>query len=111
MKKFSGNFDINNIHSVELNLFDGQVDLILRALELYGYNLSYMLNSTDFFKDDLAQEKQALLNYTYEQVMATKAEQIEIKQDTDTYNMPEFSKILLKDSIKDNELEFKLNVG
>ena len=47
-----------------------------------------MLNSTDFFKDDLAQEKQA-----------------------DTYNMPEFSKILLKDSIKDNELEFKLNVG
>lgn len=32
-------FDANSIHSVELNLLDGQVDLILRALELYGYNL------------------------------------------------------------------------
>ena len=40
-------FDANSIHSVELNLLDGQVDLILRALELYGYNLEYMLNSND----------------------------------------------------------------
>ena len=39
-------FDVNNIHSVELNLLDGQVEIILRALELYGYNLEYMLNGT-----------------------------------------------------------------
>ena len=44
MKEFDGNFDTNNIHSVELNLLDGQVEIILRALELYGYNLDYMLN-------------------------------------------------------------------
>ena len=40
-------FNINNIHSVELNLLDGQVEIILRSLELYGYNLEYMLNSGD----------------------------------------------------------------
>ncbi len=40
-------FNINNIHSVELNLLNGQVKIILRSLELYGYNLEYMLNSGD----------------------------------------------------------------
>ena len=38
------NFDTNNIQSVKLNLLNGQVDIILRALELYSYNLEYMLN-------------------------------------------------------------------
>ena len=40
-------FNINNIHSVELNILNGQVKIILRSLELYGYNLEYMLNSGD----------------------------------------------------------------
>ena len=35
MKEFDGKFNTNNIHSVELNLLDGQVEIILRALELY----------------------------------------------------------------------------
>lgn len=70
MKEFDGKFDTNNIHSVELNLLDGQVEIILRALELYGYNLDYMLNSNDS-SDDTRQEKLALLKYTYEQVLAT----------------------------------------
>ena len=78
MKEFDGKFDTNNIHSVELNLLDGQVEIILRALELYGYNLDYMLNSNDS-SDDTRQEKLALLKYTYEQVLATQAEQIESK--------------------------------
>lgn len=37
-------FDFDNIHPVDLRLLDGQVDLILRALELYVFNLDYMLN-------------------------------------------------------------------
>ena len=37
-------FDFDNIHPIDLRLLDGQVDLILRALELYVYNLDYMLN-------------------------------------------------------------------
>lgn len=109
MKEFDGKFDTNNIHSVELNLLDGQVEIILRALELYGYNLDYMLNSNDS-SDDTRQEKLALLKYTYEQVLATQAEQIESKSNN-TENIPEFGKILIKDSIKNNEIDFKLNVG
>ena len=109
MKEFDGKFDTNNIHSVELNLLDGQVEIILRALELYGYNLDYMLNSNDS-SDDTRQEKLALLKYTYEQVLATQAEQIESKSNN-TENMPEFGKILIKDGIKNNEIDFKLNVG
>ena len=40
-------FDKTAIHSVELNLLDGQVDLILRSLELYSYNLEFMLNAEE----------------------------------------------------------------
>lgn len=109
MKEFDGNFDTNNIHSVELNLLDGQVEIILRALELYGYNLDYMLNSNDS-SDDTRQEKLALLKYTYEQVLATQAEQIESKSNN-TDNIPEFGKKLIKDGIINNEVEFKLHVG
>ena len=109
MKEFDGKFDTNNIHSVELNLLDGQVEIILRALELYGYNLDYMLNSNDS-SDDTRQEKLALLKYTYEQVLATQAEQIESKSNN-AENIPEFGKILIKDGIKNNEIDFKLNVG
>lgn len=99
----------NKNPSVELNLLDGQVEIILRALELYGYNLDYMLNSNDS-SDDTRQEKLALLKYTYEQVLATQAEQIESKSNN-TENIPEFGKILIKDGIKNNEIDFKLNVG
>ena len=109
MKEFDGKFNTNNIHSVELNLLDGQVEIILRALELYGYNLEYMLNSNDS-SDHTRQEKLALLKYTYEQVLATQAEQIESKSNN-TENIPEFGKILIKDGIKNNEIDFKLNVG
>ena len=72
------NLDTNNIHSVELNLLDGQVELLLRALELYSYNLEYMLNSSDS-DDEQKQEKMALLRYTYEQVLASQAEQVNSK--------------------------------
>ena len=109
MADYERKFDKNKIHSVELNLLDGQVEIILRALELYGYNLDYMLNSNDS-SDDTRQEKLALRKYTYEQVLATQAEQIESKSNN-TDNIPEFGKILIKDGIRNNEVEFKLHVG
>ena len=56
-------FSKNNIHSVELNLLDGQIELLLRSLELYGFNLEYMLNSNET-SNELKQEKKALLRYT-----------------------------------------------
>ena len=97
-------FDTNNIHSVELNLLDGQVDIILRALELYGYNLDYMLNSKDS-TDETREEKIALLRFTYEQILATQAEQVNSKKDN-IDNLPEIGKKLIKDN--NNEPIFKI---
>lgn len=106
MKETEANFDINNIHSVELNLLDGQVEILLRSLELYGYNLEYMLNSTDS-TDDTKQEKLALLKYTYEQVLASQAEQVAGKSNN-IDNIPNIGKILIQNN-KDNT-ERKLSI-
>lgn len=106
MKETEANFDINNIHSVELNLLDGQVEILLRSLELYGYNLEYMLNSTDS-TDDTKQEKLALLKYTYEQVLASQAEQVASKSNN-IDNIPNIGKILIQNN-KDNT-ERKLSI-
>ncbi len=77
MADYERKFDKNKIHSVELNLLDGQVELILRALELYGYNLEYRLNSNA--TDEQKQEKISMLKYTYEQVLVSQAEQVDTK--------------------------------
>lgn len=111
MNELNKNFDINNIHSVELNLLDGQVDIILRGLELYGFNLEYMLNSSDS-SDEMKQEKMALLKYTYEQILASRAEQVadQAEESDNISNLSVFGKILANQS-KENELdntEFKV---
>lgn len=106
MKELEVNFNIKNIHSVELNLLDGQVEIILRALELYAYNLDYMLNSNDS-SSDIRQEKIALLKYTYEQVLATQAEQVASKKNN-IDNIPEIGKFMIKEGMKSNNLQ---NVG
>lgn len=107
MKDVDVNFNINNIHSVELNLLDGQVELILRSLELYGYNLEYMLNGSDA-SDEIKQEKIALLKYTYEQILASQAEQVESKTGN-IDNLPSLSKLLTKD-FSSNNTDSKLKV-
>lgn len=89
-------FNADNIQSVELNLLNGQVDIILRALELYSYNLEYMLNSTDSSNNE-RQEKLAKVKYTYEQVLATQAEQVNSKSNS-TENISNLGKNILKDT-------------
>lgn len=96
----NGNFNLDNIESVELNLLNGQVEIILRSLELYGYNLEYMLNSTDA-TDDTRQEKIALIKYTYEQVLASQAEQVNGKSNNNE-ELPSIGKKLIKE---DNVLD------
>lgn len=91
----NGNFNKENIKSVELNLFDGQVELILRSLELYSYNLEYMLNSSDV-SDNLRQEKIALIKYTYENILTAQAEQVNGKENN-VENLPSLGKKLIKD--------------
>ena len=95
MADYDKKFDTNNIHSVELNLLDGQVEIILRALELYGYNLEYMLNSYDS-TDRQKQDKISMLKYTYEQILASQAEQVDTKANN-LDNLSSFGKLLSKD--------------
>ena len=80
-------FNTENIKPVELNLLNGQVNIILRSLELYSYNLEFMLNSNDTTNDE-RQEKLAMLKYTYEQVLATQAEQVYGKLDDSVNDSP-----------------------
>lgn len=86
-KESNSEFNLENIKPVELNLLNGQVDLILRSLELYSYNLEFMLNSNESSNDE-RQEKLAMLKYTYEQVLATQAEQVYGKANNSSNNSP-----------------------
>lgn len=97
MENYDKKFDINNVRSVELNLLDGQVELILRALELYGYNLEYMLNSSNT-SDEEKQEKIAMLKYTYEQILSSQAEQVSAKSNNFN-NLNSFGKLLSEDFV------------
>ncbi len=78
MSDSNNKFDKNNIHTVELNLLDGQIEIILRALELYGYNMEYMLNGSET-TEELKHEKISMLKYTYQQILSSQAEQVESK--------------------------------
>lgn len=96
------NFDSSKIQSVNLNLLNGQVEILLRALELYGYNLEYMLNSTDS-SNKTKDDKVAMLKYTYEQILATQAEQVNGKTNNND-NVPNFGKLILKNNNNNSDL-------
>lgn len=80
-------FDFDNIHPVDLRLLDGQVDLILRALELYVYNLDYMLNC-EKSSDKERQKKIAMVKFTFEQILSAKAEQVNTKSNDGSDEIP-----------------------
>ena len=80
-------FDFENIHPVDLRLLDGQVDLILRALELYVYNLDYMLNC-EKTSDEERQQKIAMVKFTFEQILSAKAEQVNTKSNDGSDEIP-----------------------
>ena len=107
MRDLINNNSNNEIQSVELNLLSGQVDLLLRSLELYGYNLKYMLN-TDNVKNEEREEKTALLKFTYEQIQASQSEQTGAKQDKKD-NTSSILEILNKD-INSLNIENKSNL-
>ena len=93
-------FNSENIKPVELTLLNGQVDIILRSLELYSYNLEFMLNSNDTSNDE-RQEKLAMTKYTYEQVLAIQAEQVYGKADNSNNNSTLVNQIRKSDNIID----------
>ena len=72
-------FDFDNINPIKFRLLDKQVDIILRALELYLYNLEYMLDC-EKTEDEERQKKFAMVKYTYEQVRYSKIEQTKSRE-------------------------------
>lgn len=95
MKEADTKFDLDGIIPVNLRLLDGQVDIILRALELYAYNLEFMLN-TENSNENERQKKLALLKYTYEQVLSTQAEQVNGKSNFD--NVSNIGRKIIQDT-------------
>lgn len=96
MSQSNVKFDVKSIQPVELRLLNGQVDIILRSLELYSYNLDYMLNNENT-TDDERQEKIAMLKYTYEQILSSQAEQVNGKENN-IENLSKFGQNIIKDS-------------
>ena len=80
-------FNYDNIHPVDFRLLDEQVDIILRALELYVVNLDYMLDC-EKSEDEKRQKKIAKVKCTYEQVLSAKAEQVNAKSNNESDEIP-----------------------
>ena len=73
--KSNSKFDINDIKSVQLNLLDSKVDLILNALMFYQYNLEYVASIFSESEEERLTELSKVM-YTYKQIEASKAEQL-----------------------------------
>ena len=73
--KSNRKFDINDIKSVQLNLLDSQIDLILNALMFYQYNLEYIAAIFSESEEKRLTELSKVM-YTYKQIEASKAEQL-----------------------------------
>ena len=96
MKKSEAKYDVKDIETVNISILNGQVNLILRALELYAYNLEYMLDG-EKSSDDERQKKIAMLKYTYEQVLSDQAEQVNTKRNN-TDNLTAYGQKMIADS-------------
>lgn len=75
MDNINDNSNKKDLQFIDLRLQNGQVELILRAMELYGYNLKFMVNDTDITNEERSR-KQAKLEYTYQQILTLQAEQV-----------------------------------
>lgn len=86
------------VQSVKLNLQNGQVEIILRALELYKYNLNYMLD-TEECSDTERQEKLAMVQFTFEQVLSIQAEQVNGKNADIETTASQFTKVMPENNL------------
>lgn len=84
MEKNTTNF--KDVTFVDLRLQNSQVEIILRAMELYGYNLKFMINDSQITNEERS-KKQAQVEYTYQLILTLQAEQVNGKvklHDTNT---------------------------
>ena len=55
----------NNINKIEFSLLECQVDIVLRALELYAYNVHYCFSPSEEYE-----HLNTMLFYTYEGILS-----------------------------------------
>lgn len=72
-------FDTDNIIPKQIELLDGQIDIILRALELYAFNLHNTWGME--VNNDLNELRNALLFHTYEGLLSQKNGEYKIAYD------------------------------
>ena len=96
MNNSEAKFNLDDINPVEMKMLSEQVGIILRALELYAYNLEYMLDG-EKSSDDERQKKIVMLKYTYEQVLSDQAEQVNTKRNN-TNNLTAYGQKMINDS-------------
>lgn len=101
MDNINDNSNQKDLQFIDLRLQNGQVELILRAMELYGYNLKFMVNDTDITNEERSR-KQAKLEYTYQQIITLQAEQVNGKANIHDIN----TKLAENMQIKDNIIDF-----
>ncbi len=98
---------------VELKLVNAEVDLILRALELYNYNLEYMLSGSDVKDVNEREDKISLIKAVYQQVLAIQAKQVYGKQENITEkvaNITSLTPVMLENSDKQDDTDI-IKVG
>lgn len=105
---YKSGVDIRLLQVVQLKLQNGQVEIILRALELYKYNLNYMLD-TEHCSDNERQEKLAMIKYTFEQVLSIQAEQVNGKSE-DVETSSAFKKVLPESNMLDDIIPINKNL-
>ncbi len=125
MNSKNAKFNPDNIHPIKMILLEGQAEIILRALELYAYNLEYMLSLKEFkLENDEILNKRAKLKYTYETIASYCAEArgrreayngeslnnmenkiIELIKSNKYITQPEIAKILNLSEIRDNVMD------
>lgn len=72
-------FDTDNIIPKEIKLLDGQIDILLKALELYAFNLH---NTWGIEVDNNLNElRNSLVFHTYESLLAQKNREYKISYD------------------------------
>lgn len=99
-----------SIHPIDIRLLEEQIDLILRSLELYAYNLEYMLDENNGTNTE-RQNKLAMLKYTYDMILSNKAENASSQGTNNSKNITEISKKLKKDTNLINLIPDKENIN
>ena len=66
--------EVNNINTIQIIIFDTQLDLLLKSLELYCYNVNQKYNGRKISNTKSENLEKSLVRDTYNQLLAYKHE-------------------------------------